>query len=142
MRRRLLRKSALVTNEEAMINLTPLIDVVFVMLIMFIIVAPLLELDQVELAPGSAHTQELQASMKESSPLSIHVRANNTIWINKQQVSLEMLPKLLKVAHERSPNATPLLFHDKKAFFGTYQEVKNRLEEAGFKDLNIVLTPS
>ncbi|MDR3625033.1 MAG: biopolymer transporter ExbD [Chlamydiales bacterium] len=128
-------------NEEAMINLTPLIDVVFVMLIMFIVVAPILELDQVELAKGHTNTKEISSSMKDSSPISIHVQKDNTIFFNKMRVSVAELRKLLKEANLKNPNVTPLLFHDKKALFGTYQEVKNAVEDAGFKDLNIVLNP-
>ena len=40
------------SSEESLINLTPLIDVVFVLLITFIMIAPILKLDRIDLAPA------------------------------------------------------------------------------------------
>lgn len=128
-------------NHEAMINLTPLIDVVFVMLIMFIIVAPLLEMDQIELASGSNNSQEVSSTILENNPITIHVRKDNQILFNREKVSLPELKLRLKEAKKSHPKTAPLLLHDKKAFFGTYQAVKNSAEEAGFNELNIVLSP-
>lgn len=128
-------------SAEAQINLTPLIDVVFVMLIMFIIVAPILEMDQVELAPSSVGAVEVSSALLEKNPVTLHVRKDNTILFNKDKVTLAELKVRLKEAKKRYPQTAPLLLHDKKAFFGTYQEVKNSAEEAGFKELNIVLAP-
>ena len=52
-------------TDESIVNLTPLIDVVFVVLIMFIVVAPLLEMEQVELADGTPKaTMDLQQLQK------------------------------------------------------------------------------
>ncbi len=127
--------------SEAPINLTPLIDVVFVMLIMFILVAPILEMDNIELAPSSSQSVEISSATLEKNPLTIHVRKDNTIWYNKQKVSLDQLKGRLTEARKKNPQIAPLLLHDKKAFFGTYQVVKNMAEEAGFKELNIVLAP-
>lgn len=128
-------------HSEAQINLTPLIDVVFVMLIMFIIVAPILEMDQVELAKASSQSTEISTTTLEKNPLTIHVRKDNTILFNKEKVSLEQLKTKLREAKKKYPKAAPLLLHDKKAFFGTYQSVKNAAEDVGFKELNIVLAP-
>lgn len=128
-------------NSEALINLTPLIDVVFVMLIMFIIVAPILEMDEVELAPSSSQSVEIASATLEKNPITIHVRKDNVILYNKQKVSLDQLKGKLRDARKKFPTAAPLLLHDKKAFFGTYQSVKNAAEDAGFKELNIVLAP-
>ncbi|MCX6994566.1 MAG: biopolymer transporter ExbD [Chlamydiae bacterium] len=128
-------------TPEAPINLTPLIDVVFVMLIMFILVAPILEMDNIELAPSSSQSTEISSATMEKNPLTIHVRKDNTIWYNKEKVSLDHLKIHLTAARKKNPQIAPLLLHDKKAFFGTYQLVKNTAEEVGFKEINIVLAP-
>lgn len=128
--------------EEPTVNLTPLIDVVFVILIMFIVIAPLLELDKVELADASAYQGSGSSSVQENSPVAIHVRKDNTIWYNKQIVSADQLLGLLIEAKKRYPNARPQLFHDRSAHFGTYQSVKNAAESAGFTQLDIVLKPA
>jgi biopolymer transport protein ExbD len=127
--------------EEPAVNLTPLIDVVFVILIMFILVAPLLELDRIDLANAGSRQESTNLEVHESSPISIHVQADNTLWINKRKIPSSDLVPTLKEAKKNYPKARPQLFHDKKAQFGTYQSVKNALEEAGFEQMDIVLTP-
>lgn len=128
--------------EEPTVNLTPLIDVVFVILIMFIVIAPLLELDRVELAEGSANSLGTNVSAQEASPITIHVFPDNTIRFNQQIVTVDELVNQLKQAKIRYPNVNPQVFHDKRAHFGTYQSVKNAMEEAGFHHMEIILKPA
>ena len=126
--------------EEPQINLTALIDVVFVILIMFILIAPLLELDRVELAEAPRQKND-KLSVQEASPLSIYVQRNNHILVNKEPIAIGQLADKLKKAKKIYPKVRPQLFHDRKAEFGTYQAVKNALEEAGFHEVDIVLKP-
>ncbi|MEI8125918.1 MAG: biopolymer transporter ExbD, partial [Parachlamydiaceae bacterium] len=69
MSRRSFRLSNSAPMENPEVNLTPLIDVVFVILIAFIVLAPLLELDRVELADASTSLQEKEVSVQEASPI-------------------------------------------------------------------------
>lgn len=128
--------------EEPTVNLTPLIDVVFVILITFIVIAPLLELDRVELAEAMGMSQDKTISVQETSPIAIYVREDNTVVVNGQNVSLNQLVGYLKEAKKRFPTARPQVFHDKKAHFGTYQSVKNAAEAAGFQQMDIILKPA
>ncbi len=128
-------------EDEASVNLTPLIDVVFVVLIMFIIIAPMLELDRLQLASASHKDAKSMAVVQESSPVTIRVNEDNSIWLNGKIVNKEELLPLLKQAKATHPQRIPQLFHDKKAQFGTYQSVKNAVELAGFEQLDIILQP-
>jgi len=129
------------SSEETHINLTPLIDVVFVVLIMFIIIAPMLELDRIQLASAAKRDTKEIAVVQENSPVAIRVREDNSIWINNRTVSEKELIQILKQAKRAHPQKIPQLFHDKKAQFGTYQIVKNAVETAGFEQLDIILQP-
>lgn len=120
--------------DEATINLTPLIDVVFIVLIMFIIIAPLIEIDRINLAAGKPIKKHAPLNQK---PIQISVQKDNTILVNKQRV-LD-LEKTLQELHQLHAEATPQVFHDKEASFGTYQRVKNALEHAGFEQMDIIL---
>lgn len=142
MSRGILRLSRSRRIEEPSVNLTPLIDVVFVILIMFIVVAPLLELDRVELSDAPAASSDASLSVQESSPIAIHVRQDNSVWINGKPVAMNELAERLKQAKSRHPNARPQLFHDRKAHFGTYQTVKNAAELAGFQQMDVILNPA
>ena len=127
--------------EEATMNLTPLIDVVFVILIMFIVVAPLLEMDRVELAPGPPLQGDRVVAIQENSPITLHIFADNTVTLNQQKINLAQLSTYLSMARTKNPQAKPQLFHDRKAMFGTYQIVKNAVEEAGFPEMDVILKP-
>ncbi len=129
------------SSEETHINLTPLIDVVFVVLIMFIIIAPMLELDRVQLASAAQRDTKEMSVVQENSPVAIHVHEDNSIWFQNQRVVEKDLIKLLKEAKRLYPQKIPQLFHDKKAQFGTYQIVKNAVELAGFEQLDVILQP-
>lgn len=135
------RRTIPAEHEEATINLTPLIDVVFVVLIIFILIAPMLELDRVELATGAA-TPNKHSATSENSTLSIHVHADNTIWFHGKCVTTEQLTELLKQARRQGNHRIPQLFQDKRAAFGTYQNVKNSIEMAGFEQVDVILKPS
>lgn len=124
-------------SEEPLINLTPLIDVVFVVLITFMLIAPVLDIDSVDLAPsGGTEKKELQ-----TGPISISVHADNTIWFQGKKVSLVQLESLLKNEKKRHPHAIPQLVHDRQAQFGTYQALKNTLEAIGFEQMDVILKP-
>lgn len=129
-------------EEQPSVNLTPLVDVVFSILIMFIIVAPMLNLDKVELADGAREGKNSGMSVRDSAPVTIHVHQDNTIWINQRLVEATHLPEILKQEKKLHPEAVPQLYHDHRAQFGTYQSVKNAVEAAGYEQLDIILKPA
>ena len=139
MRKRSSRAS--LESDEASINLTSLIDVVFVVLIVFILIAPMLEIDKIELAQGADGNRKESALPQEKSPVNIHVKADNSIWVNGKRVNEAQLKAFLISAYKQNPHRTPQLFHDKKGQFGTYQSVKNAVESAGFEQMDVILKP-
>lgn len=126
--------------EEPLVNLTPLIDVVFVVLIAFMLIAPLLEVDTVDLAVGSVEKKK-EALAPEATPLSIIVRADNTIWMKGRRFSMEELEQTLLAEKKIHPGKIPQVIHDRNASFGTYQSVKNIMEKCGFEQMDVVLKP-
>lgn len=127
---------------EPTVNLTPLIDVVFVILIMFIVIAPLLQIEEVELATAPRLSSQPGNVAQESSSIVLHVKGDNRIFFQGHFVPLEELRAKLIEAKRRHPGVLPQLFHDRAASFGTYQSVKNAVEEAGFERIDLILQPS
>jgi biopolymer transport protein ExbD len=125
---------------EAEMNLTPLIDVVFVVLIIFILIAPMLELDRVELANAAPAKQASTA--RESSSITIHVKQDNTIWYGGRMINAEQLTQILREVRKTGGSRIPQLFQDKRAAFGTYQTVKNAIEVAGYEQMDVILKPN
>lgn len=129
-----------IEDGDSLINLTPLIDVVFVVLIVFILLAPLVEIDSISLAPGSRKTAE-NPFKTESNALHIDLLKDGSVRINKREIEKKDLRKLLIALHEAHQKGNPKLFCDKEVAFGAYQEVKNAIEDAGFETLDIVVAP-
>lgn len=126
--------------EEPLINLTPLIDVVFVVLITFILIAPAIQLDRVELAEAGSSSQK--APPPSNTHLTLHVKADNTIWFQGRSLTVKQLEEALRASKKQYPKETPQVIQDQKAAFGTYQTVKNTLEACGFEQMDIVLSPA
>jgi biopolymer transport protein ExbD len=122
--------------DEPLINLTPLIDVVFVVLITFMMIAPVLDTDRVQLA---SHGAGQKKSFPGVESLAITVHADNSISVDHCKVSLPELEKWLGEKKKRCPMAVPKLIHDSRAQFGTYQSVKNRIEACGFEEMDVIL---
>lgn len=134
-----MRKRVFTHTDEADtggINLTPLIDVVFVVLILFILVAPMLHIDKIQLASGIGKENQL---VSDQNGIRIDVFANSEIKINNQIVREKELEAVL-FALKKISAAPPKLFCDKSAPFGTFQKVKGALERSGFEELDVVLS--
>ncbi len=142
MARRQSFQKALEIPQEPTINITPLVDVVFVILIAFIVIAPLLEMDRVELASGGQIPSHIPVRFEDASPIQIHVQKDNIVLFNHEPVTLIELTNLLRRAKANYPDTRAQLFHHREAHFGTYQAVKNALEAAEFKEVDVVLSPS
>jgi biopolymer transport protein ExbD len=122
-------------HEDALINLTPLIDVVFVLLITFMLLAPLLNVDHVELAKSGILSQ---TDLK-NGPFAITLRSDNSILFQGKFVNFEQLKAAIHEQKLRFPGEFPQLIADKSCHFGLYQDVKNLLEECGFQQMDVLL---
>ena len=138
MRRRQFYRSGHEESDE--IDLTPLIDVVFVVLITFILIAPLLRLDQISL-PSSGSGEKMSVSPQNKSGISIRVQRDESIVLNDKPINLTDLPKTLSDLRMTFPTEVPKLFQDEKSSFGMHQSIRNALEEAGFDEMDVILKP-
>lgn len=123
---------------EPEINLTPLIDVVFVILIMFIVVVPLLEVDRVDLA---ATLYQERSGTASTDGVTLHVYPDDSLMLNNKMVHIEELLSTLTIEIAKTPSKKLTLFHDKNGTFGTYQTIKQIAEAVGFKELDVILKP-
>lgn len=138
MKRRFFHYSPLSQEGEELINLTPLIDVLFVVLIMFILIAPLLDLDRIQLAPKGGVDHEL-VTVNNNRPIKIFLHRDDTIWLGKHPLTLGALETTLIHLQKSYIHEVPELYCDEKASFGIYQRVKNAVENAGFEQLDVIL---
>ena len=132
------RNFSFFAEENELINLTPLLDVLFVILILFIIIAPLMNLDRINLAESSSKTLTT-SSMEDRNVISIYLHDDDTISIGTKKVERHALRFVLEEIHKQNKQVHPRLFIDKKSSFGTFTETKDLIEDCGFASLDLVV---
>ena len=127
-------------EEDPQVNMTPLLDVLFVLLMLFILIAPFLQLDRVQLVGAIVEAKNLTtANFETRSELLIEVDCKDRILINNQSIDSTKLESTLKALALNSEKIVPLLIEDQKSTFGTFEMIKQTLEKLGFKQLDVVL---
>lgn len=126
------------SDMGGLINLTPLLDVLFVVLIFFILISPLLDIDHIQLAGGKQETLE-SLDINRGPMISLHVFKDNTIHLNNKSISIQELSDALTALNKAYPREIPQIYHDRDACFGTYQMIKNSVEKAGFTEMDVIL---
>jgi biopolymer transport protein TolR len=120
----------------AEINVTPFVDVMLVLLIIFMVTAPLLSTG----VPVDLPTSEANASPdhSDSEPLTISVRANGSIFLQETETSLEeIVPKLTAIA-EGGLQQVVYVRADAQANYGALMRVMGKISGAGFQRISLV----
>ena len=122
------------------INVTPFVDVMLVLLIVFMVTAPLLTAG-VPLELPQAKSKQLDAQSKE--PVVVSVTKDGSVFLGQEEktaVRLEELgPKLKAVAEARGGMEEPIFVRgDRAVDYGTVARVMARIKDAGFKKLSLV----
>lgn len=127
------RNSAKPEEEAQAIDLTPMLDVVFIMLIFFIVTATFIKETGVEVNRPEATTWD----EKKRASILIAVNNNNEIWIDKNRVD----PRGVRQAVERllteNPNGTVVIQSDSEASIELLVDVTNAAREAGVFDVAV-----
>ncbi|MBL7555532.1 MAG: biopolymer transporter ExbD [Bdellovibrionaceae bacterium] len=127
-------KSKAVLSE---INVTPLVDVMLVLLIMFMVTTPLMQQGvQVDLPKTSATGMELS-----EDPMLLQIESNKRITIAKNPVTLDQLrPKLIAIFKTRK-NKQLFIQADRRVDYGIVAEVMAEAKAAGISQLGLVTLP-
>jgi biopolymer transport protein TolR len=120
----------------AEINVTPMVDVMLVLLIIFMVSAPLLTVGvPLDLPQTLAKSLE-----QDKQPLQLSVDVKGKIFINNTEVAMnDLIPKLKAITDARGGFEERIFMRaDKKADYGTVARVMGQLSGAGFKRLALV----
>ena len=120
------------------INVTPLVDVMLVLLIIFMVTAPLMTAG----VPVNLPDSRAKALDQDQKPVDIAVDRDGTIHIGDDAVTLEELPDRLSViaSERRQGNKPPQVFlrADKALDYGRVMEVMGELNRAGLNRVALV----
>ena len=120
----------------AEINVTPMVDVMLVLLIIFMVSAPLLTVG----VPLDLPQTQAKSLEQDKTPLQLSVDIKGKIFINDTEVSMnDLVPKLKAITDARGGMDERIYMRaDKKADYGTVARVMGQLSGAGFKRLALV----
>jgi biopolymer transport protein TolR len=120
------------------INVTPMVDVMLVLLIIFMVSAPLLT---VGVPIDLPQTQAASLDQAEKEPLAISVNTKGQVFLQDTEVTLdELVPKLKAIAGARGGNGEERIYvrGDRSVDYGTVMKVMGRLSAAGFRRVALV----
>ena len=127
------------SSKEPMseINVTPFVDVMLVLLIIFMVTAPLLTVGvQVDLPESAADSLP-----DDQEPLTLSINSKGEVFIQEHQVGFEkIIPKILAISNNRTDTRI-YVWGDRTINYGRVLEVMGRLSGAGFSKVALISEP-
>jgi biopolymer transport protein ExbD len=130
-----MRKNRLELDDEddAEVNLTPMLDVVFIMLIFFIVTASFVKEAGIDVnRPGAA-----TAERKEKGNILVAISADNQIWIDRRQVDPRALRANIERMHAENPLGAVVIQADEESKNKLLVQVMDAARSAGVKNVSI-----
>lgn len=116
------------------INVTPFVDVMLVLLVIFMVTAPMMT-EGLEIDLPQAQTAEVLSA--DDGPLVLSVKRDGSLYLDSYPVALAELPSVLRNS-VLLPRKKLFLRADKQVDYGTVMDVMGRVRAAGIKDLGMV----
>ena len=123
----------LVDEEEAAIDMTPMLDVVFIMLIFFIVTASFVKEAGIDVNRPEAAT----AVKKDRANILIAISDKGEIWINKRRIDVRAVQANIEHLRAENPQGSVVIQADKKATTETLIKVMDASRAAGVYDVSI-----
>jgi biopolymer transport protein TolR len=119
---------------SAEINVTPLVDVMLVLLIIFMISAPLLTVG----VPIDLPQSQAKSLDQEREPLTLSVNDKGQVFLQNTEIKIEELVDKLKAVAKQGTEERIYVRGDKKVDYGTVMKVMGRLQAAGYRKVALV----
>lgn len=135
---RFLANSAFSTQDSdevlSEINVTPLVDVMLVLLVVFIVTAPLLT----NSIPINLPKTESVAPVEQKDPLVVSIDGNGKLFINKDEIQPDLLETSLKAAKAKASDVRVQLRADDGVNYGEVARAMASIERAGITKLSVI----
>ena len=128
-----MRRKARHSEEEAQINITPMLDIVFIMLIFFIVTTSFIKDPGLEVNRPEAET----AISKQLGNILIAISDTGQIWMDKKRVELPGVRGEVERARLESPESSVIVIADKDAPTGAVIDVMDQIRMAGVKSMAV-----
>ena len=124
-------------GPKSEINVTPLVDVVLVLLIIFMVVQPLLQMGYVVQVPPNSNTPPPPEASKDQ--IIVTVMANKDVYLNKERIELQNLPIRLQEVLQNRGSKVVFFSADDSVNYGKAMEVMDTVRNNGAKNIGIVM---
>lgn len=112
------------SEDEGAIDLTPMLDVVFIMLIFFIVTASFIKETGVEVNRPQAQTAE-----NKNAAVLIAINADNTIWMDQRRIDIRSVRANVERMHAENPEGAVVIQADELASVKTFTEVLDQARQ-------------
>jgi biopolymer transport protein ExbD len=120
-------------DDEAVIDMTPMLDIVFIMLIFFIVTTSFVKEAGIEVNKPKAANQ----SKQKSANIFVAVRENGEVWLDKRPVDIELIAaKIAQLMAEQTTDVV-IIQADKDAKHGIVVKVMDAIKDAGIDRISI-----
>lgn len=126
-----MRRYSQQAEEEPGIDLTPMLDVVFIMLIFFIVTSSFIKESGIEVNRPQADT----ASSQEKGNILIAVTADDQVWLDKQIVDVRSVRAHVQRMRQEQPEGVVVVQADQDARTGLVVKVMDQARLAGVEDV-------
>ncbi len=126
-----------IPSVQADMNVTPLVDVVLVLLIIFMVVAPRLAHDVVVNLPGVVNTDPRSAAGSE--PLKVTLARTGQLYVDGQEYDLDAAIGVMQMAHATDPLRRLVLRADESVTYGQVRAVCAKAEKIGFPGVALLV---
>lgn len=120
-------------QEESEINITPMLDVVFIMLIFFIVTASFVKESGIEVDRPSAVT----AVVKEKGNILVAITASGQIWVDRRQVDPRAVRANIERLYAENPQGSVVIQADKNSTTEMLIQVMDAARQAGVYNVSI-----
>ena len=128
-----MRRKRVRQEEDADIDITPMLDIVFIMLIFFIVTATFVKESGIDVTRPDAETAVKQNRVA----ILIAIRDNNEIWINRRKVDLASVRANVEKLHAENPQGGAVIQADRQAETGVLVEIMDQVRLAGVGAISI-----
>ncbi len=127
------RNNRSTTEQHAEIDMTPMLDIVFIMLIFFIVTTSFIKESGIDVNRPTAQT----ATRKEQGNIIVGIKANGDVWIDKRQVDIRAIRANVARLHAENPMGSVIIAADRETKVKVLTQVMDQIRMAGITNASI-----
>lgn len=120
-------------EDESAIDITPMLDIVFIMLIFFVVTSSFVKESGIDVNSPTASTAE----RKETGSILVAISMDNNVWIDKRRVDPDAIRPNIERLHAENPEGAVVIQADKASTSGLLVKVMDQIRLAGVTNISI-----